>query len=71
MALNDNGMRELAADNDREGTRPGDEQRWHLAFINGNNSYIKLLVILMLGKLVLAPNQTGEEYGSLNRWREE
>ena len=32
---------------------------------------LKLLVILLLGKVVLAPNQTGEEYGFLNRWREE
>ena len=71
MVLNDDGMRELAADNDGEGTRPGGEQRWHLAFISGNNSYIKLLVILLLGKVVLAPNRTGEEFGFINRWREE
>ena len=72
MALIDNGTRELAADGDGKGTRPGGEQRRHLALIiSGNNSKIKLLVILLLGKVVLAPNQTGEEYGFLNRWREE
>ncbi len=38
MVLNGDGMLELVADNDGEGTRPGGEQRWHLAFISGNNS---------------------------------
>jgi hypothetical protein len=38
MALNDNSIRELAADNDGEGTRPGGEQRRHSAFISGNHS---------------------------------
>jgi len=38
MVLNDDGTQELAADNDGEGTRLSGEQRWHLAFISGNNS---------------------------------
>jgi hypothetical protein len=38
MALNDKGTRELATDEDGEGTRPGGEQRRHSAFISGNNS---------------------------------
>jgi len=38
MVLNDDGMRELAANDDGEGMRPGGEQRQHLAFISGNNS---------------------------------
>jgi hypothetical protein len=38
MVLIDNGTRELAADNDGEGTRLDGEQRQHLAFISGNNS---------------------------------
>ena len=38
MALNGDGTRELVADDDGEGTRPGGEQRRHLAIISGNNS---------------------------------
>ena len=36
---------------------------WHLL--------VKATVILLLGKVVLAPNRAGEEYGFLNMWREE
>jgi hypothetical protein len=53
MALNDDGTRELAADDDEQGARPGGEQRRHSAFIRGNNCYIKLVVSLMLGKVSL------------------
>ena len=38
MMLNDEGTGELAADDNGEGTRPGGNQRRHLAFISGNNS---------------------------------
>ena len=38
MALNIDGTRQLAADDDGQGTRPGGEQRWHSALISGNNS---------------------------------
>ena len=37
MAVDDDGMQELAADNDGQGTRPGGEQRWHSAFSNRGN----------------------------------
>jgi len=37
MVLNKDGMRELAADDDGEGTRPGGKQRRHSAFFSGNN----------------------------------
>jgi len=38
MALNNDGTRELAADDDGEGMTPGGKKRWHSAFISGNNS---------------------------------
>jgi len=38
MALNNDGTRELAVDDDGEGTRPGGKQRSHSAFNSGNNS---------------------------------
>jgi hypothetical protein len=37
MALNDDGTRELATDDDGQGTRPGGDQRRHSAFIACNN----------------------------------
>ena len=37
MALNDDGTRELATDDDGQGTRPGGDQRRHSAFIRCNN----------------------------------
>jgi len=37
QALNDDGTRELATDNDGQGTRPGGDQRRHSAFIRCNN----------------------------------
>jgi len=36
-ALNDDGTRELATDDDGQGTRPGGDQRRHSAFIRCNN----------------------------------
>ena len=36
MVLINNGMQELAADNDGEGTRPGGKQRRHMEFNIGN-----------------------------------
>jgi hypothetical protein len=38
MALNGDDTQELAVDDDGEGKRPGGKQRWHSAFISGNNS---------------------------------
>lgn len=37
MMVDDNGMQELAADNDGQGTRPGGEQRRHSALSNRGN----------------------------------
>jgi len=37
MALNNDGTRELATDDDGQGTRPGGDQRRHSAFIRCNN----------------------------------
>jgi hypothetical protein len=37
MVLNDDGMQELAMDNDGQVTRPGGDQRRHLAYIRCNN----------------------------------
>ena len=37
QALKDDGTRELATDDDGQGTRPGGDQRRHSAFIRCNN----------------------------------
>jgi len=37
MTVDDDGMQELAADNDGQGTRPGGEQRRHSALSNRCN----------------------------------
>ncbi len=42
MGMDNDSTQELATNNNGQGIRLGGKQKWHLAFITGNNCYVKL-----------------------------